>query len=168
MAEAALQKGAKVINDISGFSFDPKIIDVVKKYDAAYVLMHMKGNPKDMQNNPYYDDVIEEIYNFLFNKLKVLKDAGISKILIDPGIGFGKRIEDNFEILKRLEDFKSLGYPIRCYLIGGIHKSLQIFFTKLLFISVCLGIDDLLFCSGCDHHECRLPSLRNSHPFELR
>ena len=130
VAEAALQKGAKVINDISGFSFDPKIIDVVKKYDAAYVLMHMKGNPKDMQNNPYYDDVIEEIYNFLFNKLKVLKDAGISKILIDPGIGFGKRIEDNFEILKRLEDFKSLGYPI---LIGASRKS---FIGKILNLDV--------------------------------
>ncbi len=120
VAETALQNGAKIINDISAFNFDPKIVDIVEKYDAAYVLMHMKGNPKDMQKDPYYDDVIKEIYNFLYNKLKILDDAGISKIFIDPGIGFGKRVEDNFEILKRLEDFKSLGYPI---LIGTSRKS---------------------------------------------
>ena len=120
VAEAALQNGAKIINDISAFNFDPKIVDIVEKYDAAYVLMHMKGNPKDMQKAPYYDDVITEIYNFLYDKLKILDDAGISKIFIDPGIGFGKRVEDNFEILKRLEDFKSLGYPI---LIGTSRKS---------------------------------------------
>ena len=120
VAEAALQNGAKIINDISAFNFDPKIVDIVEKYDATYVLMHMKGNPKDMQKAPYYDDVIKEIYNFLYNKLKILDDAGISKIFIDPGIGFGKRVEDNFEILKRLEDFKSLGYPI---LIGTSRKS---------------------------------------------
>jgi hypothetical protein len=63
---------------------------------------------------------------------------------------------------------KSLGHQIRCYFIGEIPKSLQIFFAKLLFISVCLGTDDLLFCSGFDHHECRLPSLINSHPWDLR
>ena len=120
VAEAALQNGAKIINDISAFNFDHKIVDIVEKYDAAYVLMHMKGNPKDMQKAPYYDDVITEIYNFLYDKLKILDDAGISKIFIDPGIGFGKRVEDNFEILKRLEDFKSLGYPI---LIGTSRKS---------------------------------------------
>ena len=120
VAEAALQNGAKIINDISAFNFDPKIVDIVEKYDATYVLMHMKGNPKDMQKAPYYDDVITEIYNFLYDKLKILDDAGISKIFIDPGIGFGKRVEDNFEILKRLEDFKSLGYPI---LIGTSRKS---------------------------------------------
>ena len=120
VAEIALQNGAKIINDISAFNFDPKIVDIVEKYDAAYVLMHMKGNPKDMQKAPYYDDVITEIYNFLYDKLKILDDAGISKIFIDPGIGFGKRVEDNFEILKKLEDFKSLGYPI---LIGTSRKS---------------------------------------------
>ncbi|MGA8265356.1 MAG: dihydropteroate synthase [Ignavibacteriaceae bacterium] len=120
VAEAALQNGAEIINDVSAFNFDPKIMDIVKKYDAAYVLMHMKGNPKDMQRAPYYDDVIKEIYNFLYDKLKILGNAGISKIFVDPGIGFGKRIEDNFEILKRLEGFKSLGYPI---LVGASRKS---------------------------------------------
>ena len=120
VAEAALRSGAKIINDISAFNFDPKIIDAVKKYDAAYVLMHMKGNPKNMQKYPYYDNVITEIYNFLYDKLKILGEAGISKVFVDPGIGFGKRVEDNFEILKRLQDFKSLDYPI---LIGTSRKS---------------------------------------------
>ncbi len=120
VADAALNAGAKIVNDISAFNFDPNILGIVKKYDAAYVLMHIKGKPKEMQNNPYYNNVFKEIYDFLFDKLKIITDAGISKIFIDPGIGFGKRIEDNFEILRRLEDFKGLGYPI---LIGVSRKS---------------------------------------------
>ena len=120
VAEEALKIGAKIINDISAFNFDPAIVDVAKKYDAAYVLMHMKGNPKDMQSNPYYDDVVKEIYNFLSDKLEILKASGLSKIFVDPGIGFGKRVEDNFEILRKLEDFKGLDHPI---LIGVSRKS---------------------------------------------
>jgi dihydropteroate synthase len=120
VAEEALKNGAKVINDISAFNFDPNIIEVAQKYDAGYVLMHMKGRPKEMQVNPHYDDVITEIYDFLFEKTEILENAGLLKIFIDPGIGFGKRIEDNFEILKRLEDFKSLGYPV---LVGVSRKS---------------------------------------------
>jgi dihydropteroate synthase len=120
VAEEALKSGAKVVNDISAFNFDPKIIEVAQKYDAGYVLMHMKGRPKEMQINPHYDDVISEVYGFLFEKTSILENAGLTKIFIDPGIGFGKRIEDNFEILKRLEDFKSLGYPV---LVGVSRKS---------------------------------------------
>jgi dihydropteroate synthase len=120
VAEEALKSGAKIVNDISAFDFDPKIMEVAQKYDAGYVLMHMKGRPKEMQVNPHYDDVISEIYDFLFEKTMVLENAGLTKIFIDPGIGFGKRIEDNFEILKRLEDFKSLGYPV---LVGVSRKS---------------------------------------------
>jgi dihydropteroate synthase len=120
VAEEALKNGAKIVNDISGFNFDPEIIEVVRKYDAAYVLMHMKGRPKEMQVDPYYDDVITEIYDFLFEKIRIVEGAGLSKVFIDPGIGFGKRTEDNFEILKRLGDFKSIGYPI---LVGVSRKS---------------------------------------------
>ena len=120
VAEEALKRGAKIVNDISGFNFDRKIIEVAQKYDAVYVLMHMKGRPKEMQVDPYYDDVIAEIYDFLLEKTEILENAGLSKIFVDPGIGFGKRIEDNFEILRRLEDFKSLGYPV---LVGVSRKS---------------------------------------------
>lgn len=120
VAEEALKSGAQIVNDISGFNFDHGIIDVVKKHDAAYVLMHIKGTPKDMQKDPHYEDVVSEIYDYLFGKISILKTAGISKIFVDPGIGFGKRTEDNFELLRRLTDFKCLGYPI---LIGVSRKS---------------------------------------------
>ncbi len=120
VAEKALKSGAKIVNDISGFNFDPAIVEVVKKHEAAYVLMHIKGTPKDMQTNPHYNDVVSEIYDYLFEKITVLKTIGISKIFVDPGIGFGKRTEDNFELLRRLADFKSLGCPI---LIGVSRKS---------------------------------------------
>jgi dihydropteroate synthase len=120
VAEAALASGAKIINDISAFSFDPEILDVVKEYNASLVIMHMKGTPQTMQIKPYYDEVISEIYNFLQDKIYEAKEKGISELIIDPGIGFGKRVEDNYEIVSRLSEFKSLGYPI---LIGLSRKS---------------------------------------------
>jgi len=120
VAELALQEGAKIINDVNAFKKDPELINVVKKYNASYILMHMKGTPKNMQDNPSYNDVVKEIYDFLFNKIKEIKKIGINNIFIDPGIGFGKKVEDNFQLLKRLEDFKSLGYPL---LVGVSRKS---------------------------------------------
>ncbi|HKI78629.1 MAG TPA: dihydropteroate synthase [Ignavibacteriaceae bacterium] len=126
VAEEALQNGAKIINDISGFSFDPKILDVVKKYNASYILMHIKGTPENMQKEPIYDDIIKDIYDYLAEKSKQLKKKDVTNIIIDPGIGFGKNMEHNFELLKRLENFKSLGFPI---LIGLSRKS---FMGKIL------------------------------------
>ncbi|MHB1687547.1 MAG: dihydropteroate synthase [Ignavibacteriaceae bacterium] len=120
VAEKALQSGAKIINDISGLTFDPAIADVVKKYDAALVIMHIKGTPKNMQNNPSYDDAVKEIYDFLYDQVLLAKKKGVEKLFIDPGIGFGKRVEDNFEIIRRLEDFKSIGIPL---MIGVSRKS---------------------------------------------
>ncbi len=130
VAELSLKEGAKIINDVNAYKADPELINVVKKYNAAYILMHMKGTPKNMQKNPRYVDVVKEIYDFLFEKSKAIKKMGINNLLIDPGIGFGKRVEDNFEILKRLEDFKSLGYPI---LIGVSRKS---FISKTLDLDI--------------------------------
>lgn len=121
VAKAALENGASIVNDISGLTFDRNIATVVKKYDAGLVLMHIKGTPKNMQNSPTYDDVIKEIYDFLYEQTNFAVKKGIKKIFVDPGIGFGKRTEDNFEIVRRLEDFRSLGYPI---LIGLSRKSL--------------------------------------------
>ncbi|PJA98616.1 MAG: dihydropteroate synthase [Ignavibacteriales bacterium CG_4_9_14_3_um_filter_30_11] len=130
VAELALQEGAKIINDVNAFKKDPELIKVVKKYNASYILMHMKGTPKNMQDNPTYNDVVKEIYDFLFNKIKEIKKLGINNIFIDPGIGFGKKVEDNFQLLKRLEDFKSLGHPL---LVGVSRKS---FIGKTLDIDV--------------------------------
>lgn len=120
VAKEVLEAGAKIINDVSGFNFDPAIIEVVKKYKASYVLMHMKGIPKSMQENPFYEDLVQEIYDFLNNKIAILNKAGITNIFIDPGIGFGKSVDHNYELLRRLGDFKSLGCPI---LAGVSRKS---------------------------------------------
>ena len=130
VAELALAAGAKIINDISGGTFEPDILKTVAGHKAAFVIMHMKGKPADMQINPVYDNVIEEIYDFLFKQVQKAKNAGIQHIFVDPGIGFGKRVEDNFNIIKRLDDFKSLSYPI---LLGVSRKS---FLGKFLDLKV--------------------------------
>ena len=120
VAEEAIKNGAKIVNDISGATFDEEMLTVVKKYNVPVILMHIKGTPKNMQQNPYYENVVQEIYDFLFDRIKAAEELGIENIFIDPGIGFGKRIDDNFEILRRLDDFKSLGFPI---VIGTSRKS---------------------------------------------
>ncbi len=120
VARQALDNGASIVNDISGLRFDEKMADVVASYKASVVLMHIKGTPKTMQQNPEYDDVISEIYDYLSGSVEIARRAGIEQIIVDPGIGFGKRLIDNLEIIRRLREFKSLGYPV---LIGVSRKS---------------------------------------------
>jgi dihydropteroate synthase len=120
VAKEALRNGASIVNDVSAGEFDKKIFDVVKEFNATYVLMHMKGKPINMQDLPYYEDVITEIYDFLVNKINTLSKYGIKNLLIDPGIGFGKRVKDNYELIRRLNEFKGIGFPI---LIGISNKS---------------------------------------------
>lgn len=120
VVKKALENGVSIVNDISGLTFDKSIASLVKKHDAGIILMHIKGTPKTMQESPRYENVISEVYDFLYQQSNFAIRKGIKKIIVDPGIGFGKRVEDNFEILKRLEDFKSLGFPI---LIGLSRKS---------------------------------------------
>lgn len=120
VAEKALAAGASIVNDISGLTFDEKIIDVVKEASAALILMHIKGTPQNMQIDPNYKYVVAEIYNFLYNQTRKAKNAGIKNIIIDPGIGFGKSVSDNYEILRRLGEFRGLGYPV---LMGLSKKS---------------------------------------------
>ncbi len=126
VAEKVLELGADMINDISGLTFDKKMPDVVKKFDAGIIIMHMKGTPKNMQENPEYEDVVTEVYDFLFRQVKFAREAGITKIFVDPGIGFGKKVEHNLELLNQLDNFKSIGCPI---VVGISRKSL---FKKLL------------------------------------
>ena len=116
----ALKCGALIVNDISAGTFDNNIFNLVKDFNAAMVLMHMKGKPKTMQNSPEYVDIVSEIYDYLSMQIEVAKGIGINKLFVDPGIGFGKRVEDNLTIIERLEDFKSFGFPI---LIGLSRKS---------------------------------------------
>ena len=120
IAEEALKCGALIVNDISGGTFDKDIFYFVKKFNAAMVLMHIKGRPKTMQNLPEYIDVVSEVYDYLAMQTEIASGIGIKNIIVDPGIGFGKRVEDNLTLIERLEDFKSLGFPI---LIGLSRKS---------------------------------------------
>jgi len=120
VAFEALNAGAAMINDISALRFDPEMVNVIKQFNSAVALMHMKGKPKNMQENPYYENVIEEVYDFLAERSSFAAENGIDKIFIDPGIGFGKRVEDNFNLIQRLEDFKSISYPL---MIGISRKS---------------------------------------------
>ncbi|ONN27161.1 dihydropteroate synthase [Thermosipho affectus] len=121
VAEESLKVGADIVNDISALRFDENMASVVKKYNCPVILMHMKGTPKNMQKNPYYKDTIKEIYSFFEERIKFAQNRGIQKIIIDPGIGFGKRLIDNLLILKHLDEFKKLGFPL---LIGASRKSM--------------------------------------------
>ena len=122
VAEKALKRGAEIVNDISGFRFDPEMVKIVERENAAAVIMHMKGTPKNMQDDPQYEDVIQEIYDFIKERARFLCDNGLGEenIIIDPGVGFGKRYEDNLDILDRIKEFRSLGYPL---LVGVSRKS---------------------------------------------
>jgi len=127
VAEQALDSGACIINDITGLR-DSKMLKVASRYKAAVVIMHMKGTPSDMQINPEYSSVIDEIIEFFRGRIEKALQGGIAKdkIILDPGIGFGKTAEHNLEILRRLKEFKILGMPI---LIGTSRKS---FLGKIL------------------------------------
>ncbi len=122
VARYALEMGACIVNDISALRSDPDMAQVVAQAGVSVVLMHMKGAPKDMQIDPHYDSVIDEIISFLRARIQTAVDAGISpsQIIIDPGIGFGKTAAHNLEIIRRLQEFKSLEKPI---LIGTSRKS---------------------------------------------
>lgn len=120
-AKAALETGADIINDISSLEWDPKMIEIIKNFGCPIILCHSSDTPDKMQNRTEYTDVVDDIINFFVQKIKYLKQQGIStqNIILDPGIGFGKTTEQNFEILKRIEEFKSLGCPI---LVGHSRK----------------------------------------------
>ncbi|MFO0865681.1 MAG: dihydropteroate synthase [Gemmataceae bacterium] len=114
VARRCLDVGAHIINDVTALTGDPYMADVVRKYDAGAVLMHMQGTPKDMQENPRYDDVIGTISNYFGERLKTLEKQGIApgKLALDPGIGFGKTFEHNMEILACLDDFARHERPV--------------------------------------------------------
>ena len=122
VAQRALEEGAEIVNDISALRFDPEMAEVVAEKGANVILMHMQGRPQNMQENPTYEDVVEDIFNFLKARINYAQENGISadKIIIDPGIGFGKTVEDNFRILQNLEKFKRLEKPL---LLGTSRKS---------------------------------------------
>ncbi len=122
VAQAALDEGASIVNDISGLRFDPQMPKVIARFGAGCVLMHIKGTPRTMQENPVYTSLIEEIIDSLKESVSLASEVGIERerIVVDPGIGFGKTTEQNLRIIKGLGNFACLDLPI---LIGTSRKS---------------------------------------------
>lgn len=122
VAEEAVLSGASIINDISGLRFDPEMPHVAARHNVPVVIMHIKGTPKNMNKNPSYKALIPEVIDYLREGIEIARNAGIAddKIVIDPGIGFGKTLEHNLEIIKKLDEFSGLEKPI---LIGPSRKS---------------------------------------------
>ena len=131
VAREALDAGAAIINDISGLKSDDKMAGIAAEYDVPVVVMHIKGTPRDMQINPHYGNMMSEIGNSLKESVNIALNAGVdkNKIIVDPGIGFGKELTDNFSLIKNLDYFKSLGHFI---LVGPSRKS---FLWKTLDVS---------------------------------
>ncbi|MEW6380981.1 MAG: dihydropteroate synthase [bacterium] len=132
VAQAMLDEGVHLINDISGLRFDPQMAAVVGRFKAAVVLMHIQGTPRDMQKNPFYQHLIPEIADYLHQSIETALEAGIlsEQIIVDPGIGFGKTLLHNLEIIQRLGEFRSLDKPV---LLGPSRKS---FIGKVLDLPV--------------------------------
>ncbi|MCX7702749.1 MAG: dihydropteroate synthase, partial [Planctomycetota bacterium] len=122
VADAALRAGAKMLNDITALKAEPAIGEIAAQHGAPVVLMHIKGEPRTMQNNPSYDNLMSEIIKELRNSISKALACGIprNKIIIDPGIGFGKKYEHNLTLINRSHQLKSLGYPL---LFGVSRKS---------------------------------------------
>ena len=121
VARKAIETGADIINDIAGGEMDEKMFETVAELHVPYILMHMQGTPSDMQQNPQYDDVMCEVFRSLGQRVECLHEMGIADIIIDPGFGFGKTIEQNYTMLRRLNEFTLLGCPI---LVGISRKSM--------------------------------------------
>ena len=116
-----IKLGVKLINDVSGLSFDPETINVLKNYKVPFVIQHTLGTPENMQKNPKYKNELLDIYDFFEEKIKLLKSKGIkhNNIILDPGIGFGKKLKHNMNLIRRVSIFHSLGFPI---LVGNSRK----------------------------------------------
>ncbi|HPH24271.1 MAG TPA: dihydropteroate synthase [Chitinophagaceae bacterium] len=121
VAKKAVEAGASIVNDVSGGLMDNQMLPTVAALHVPFVCMHMKGTPKNMQQNPTYNNVTEEVLTFFIEKIDACKKAGINDVIIDPGFGFGKTIEHNYTLLKQLAAFKILQKPI---LLGVSRKSM--------------------------------------------
>jgi dihydropteroate synthase len=122
VAEAALDAGATIVNDVTALRGDPEIGPLCAERDAGLILMHMQGDPRTMQENPTYDEVVEDVRAFLAERLEAALAAGVAeeRIWLDPGIGFGKNLDHNLELLRRLGELRALGRPL---VVGASRKS---------------------------------------------
>ncbi len=122
VAEEALAAGADIVNDVSALRFDPHMVEVIRRHRPPVVLMHMKGTPQTMQLDPHYEDVVEEVKTFLKERALLAHSLGLTpeKVILDPGLGFGKRFSDNLRLIREVKAFRELGYPV---LLGPSRKS---------------------------------------------
>jgi len=123
VAEKGILAGADIINDISGFSIDPKMVDIVAKYKIPYVLMHMRGTPETMQTLTDYESIFNEMIAYFSEKIDILQKAGVNDIIVDPGFGFSKTIDQNYHLLDHLDDLLILGKP----LLAGLSRKSMIY-----------------------------------------
>jgi dihydropteroate synthase len=121
IARRSIDNGADIINDISAGNLDPQMFDAVADLNVPYIMMHMQGTPQTMQDNPHYNCIEKEVVNYFLNKVKTLQQKGLSKMIIDPGFGFGKTLEHNYQLLNNLEDLHTLELPL---LVGVSRKSM--------------------------------------------
>lgn len=121
VAEEALRLGAHIVNDVSGLQKEPRLAALCVQYGAALVLMHSQGDPKTMQRDPSYEDVIGDIYRFFQWQTDLARSEGLENLILDPGIGFGKTLQHNLEIIRKIDRFRELGYPL---MLGASRKSM--------------------------------------------
>jgi dihydropteroate synthase len=121
VAEACIQKGAALINDISAGKLDDKMLVIIAKYKVPYVMMHMRGTPQTMSTLTAYDDVTKEVLLYFSERVATARSLGINDIIVDPGFGFAKTLEQNYELLQKLEFFQQLNLP---FLVGISRKSM--------------------------------------------
>ena len=129
IARRSIDNGADIINDISAGNLDPQMFDTVADLNVTYIMMHMQGTPQTMQDNPHYNCIEKEVVNYFLNKVKTLQQKGLSKIIIDPGFGFGKTLEHNYQLLNNLEELHTLELPIlqpQPLLQNFLHKNVHL------------------------------------------
>lgn len=118
IAQKTADEGADIINDISGGNFDKDMFSTIAKLQLPYILMHIQGTPQTMQKSPFYAHVVSEVLNTLIAKIQLLKGLNFNKIILDPGFGFGKDLDNNYELLRELQQFSALGFPV----LAGISR----------------------------------------------
>ena len=123
VAEACVQKGAALINDISAGKLDDTMLDVIAKYNVPYVMMHMRGTPQTMSTLTQYDDVVREVLMYFSERIAATRSLGINDLIIDPGFGFAKTLEQNYEVLQQMELFQQLNVPV----LAGISRKSMIY-----------------------------------------
>ena len=126
IAQKSIENGAHIINDISAGEMDNKMFDTIAKLQVPYIIMHMQGTPQNMQDNPQYSCIEKEIFSYFENKVKILKSKGVKDIIIDPGFGFGKTLEHNYQLLNNLD----LLYDLKLPILAGVSRKSMIY--KLL------------------------------------